>query len=327
MAFEDAKRVAIVGAGGIGRYHAQWWTREKADICAIVGRTDSSTQAAARALLNLKVYPTDLYTDLSTMLDDQSPDIVDVCSPPEFHYAHVKTCLERGCHVLCEKPFVFSESWSSKESVERASELYDLAEGNGLMLSVCTQYAALVPTFMRLWKAERPHEKLSYFKAHLRTHSPTRLPEPGAAWFDLSSHLLSALFAAVPGCRVAWPTVITHFDGYGARGVFEVQMNGRDAIKCDIVTEHSPSSSRKVRYFQFNDCSFNVEGYEAREGVYRAQIATLSGHHIVDDPLHSTIAAFHRGAPIVERENAVATIQTMCRVAELATSAKGGRTW
>lgn len=37
-------------------------------------------------------------------------DAVYVASPHETHYDYVKTALEHGKHVLCEKPMVFQKS-------------------------------------------------------------------------------------------------------------------------------------------------------------------------------------------------------------------------
>lgn len=38
------------------------------------------------------------------------PDFVDICTPPHTHFTIAKQALEKGYHVLCEKPLVISES-------------------------------------------------------------------------------------------------------------------------------------------------------------------------------------------------------------------------
>lgn len=62
-------------------------------------------------------------------------DAVYVASPHETHYDYVKTALEHGKHVLCEKPMVFCK--------RQAEELYRLANDQGciLMEAVKTAYA------------------------------------------------------------------------------------------------------------------------------------------------------------------------------------------
>ena len=38
------------------------------------------------------------------MLDGESPDFVDITSPPAFHAGAARMALEAGAHVLVEKP-------------------------------------------------------------------------------------------------------------------------------------------------------------------------------------------------------------------------------
>lgn len=68
-------------------------------------------------------------------------DAVYVASPHLTHYDYVKKSLERGKHVLCEKPMVLS-------SVQ-ARELYQLAEKNRCVLLEAIK-TAFAPGFIRL---------------------------------------------------------------------------------------------------------------------------------------------------------------------------------
>jgi predicted dehydrogenase len=45
------------------------------------------------------------HVDYRTMLDSEQLDAVSVCTPPFLHCEQVTAALERGLHVLCEKPF------------------------------------------------------------------------------------------------------------------------------------------------------------------------------------------------------------------------------
>ena len=45
------------------------------------------------------------FTDLGKAIDATAPDVVAVSTPPHTHGALSIAALERGCHVLCEKPF------------------------------------------------------------------------------------------------------------------------------------------------------------------------------------------------------------------------------
>jgi predicted dehydrogenase len=94
-------RGAISGFGEVAaRGHLPGWlTRDGVSIVAIHDPVGERRQAAMRLLKNARVYD-----DLGLMLDGESPDFVDVASPPSFHAATIRTALEAGAHVLCEKP-------------------------------------------------------------------------------------------------------------------------------------------------------------------------------------------------------------------------------
>jgi len=65
-----------------------------------------------RMLKNARVYH-----DLDLMLQGESPDFVDIASPPLFHPQAIRSALEAGAHVLCEKPMCLQRG--DLESVKR----------------------------------------------------------------------------------------------------------------------------------------------------------------------------------------------------------------
>lgn len=64
------------------------------------------------------------YTDLEKFYE--SIDSVYIASPHETHYSYIKSALEHGKHVLCEKPMVLKRS--------QAEELFSYAREHGLVL-------------------------------------------------------------------------------------------------------------------------------------------------------------------------------------------------
>lgn len=52
-----------------------------------------------RLIKNVRVYD-----DLELMLDGESPDFVDIASPPAYHAAAARAALAAGAHVIVEKP-------------------------------------------------------------------------------------------------------------------------------------------------------------------------------------------------------------------------------
>lgn len=61
------------------------------------------------------------FTTADEMLRDVKPDIVSICTPVGSHYPLVKTVLEHGSHVLCEKPLA-STSGQAEELIELAAK-------------------------------------------------------------------------------------------------------------------------------------------------------------------------------------------------------------
>lgn len=64
------------------------------------------------------------YDDLEAFFNDV--DVVYVASPHQTHYEYVKSALEHGKHVLCEKPMMLKR--------EQAEEIFRYAKGHGCIL-------------------------------------------------------------------------------------------------------------------------------------------------------------------------------------------------
>jgi predicted dehydrogenase len=95
----DPLRLALVGAGGIGRAHRNAWSKVPgAQIVAVVDVDADRAQAMAADL------SAESFTDAAAMLAAVKPDAVDVCTPPAMHQAPVEAALAAGAHVICEKP-------------------------------------------------------------------------------------------------------------------------------------------------------------------------------------------------------------------------------
>jgi predicted dehydrogenase len=94
-------RGAISGFGEVAaRGHLPgWMTREGVSIVAVQDPIPERRQLAMRLLKGARIYD-----DLGLMLDGESPDFVDIASPPVFHGKAIRAALAAGAHVLCEKP-------------------------------------------------------------------------------------------------------------------------------------------------------------------------------------------------------------------------------
>ena len=92
-------RVAMIGTGGISRVHLDFLkSRDDIEIAALCD-VDEGNLAQRQ-----EVYGGKGFTDFNTMLDEESPDAVWLCTPPDVRRAPLIACADRGIPVLCEKP-------------------------------------------------------------------------------------------------------------------------------------------------------------------------------------------------------------------------------
>lgn len=101
-------RGAIVGCGLIS-------TRKYIPICKrlkskvdLVGICDINEDILKQAASRFGI--SKAYTDFSRMLTDQRPDIVMICTPPATHTKLVIEAIEKGAHVLVEKPMALTSA-------------------------------------------------------------------------------------------------------------------------------------------------------------------------------------------------------------------------
>ncbi len=117
----DQVRVAVVGVGYLGRFHAQKYLALPG--CSLRGVMDSDPERARAVAAELGVPG---FTDLDQLLPEV--DAVSVAVTTSAHHAVAMRCLEAGKHVLVEKPLA--------ATVAEAEELVSLAAGKGVLMQV-----------------------------------------------------------------------------------------------------------------------------------------------------------------------------------------------
>jgi predicted dehydrogenase len=117
-------RVAIIGCGKVADKHVSQIQRMPG--CEIVGACDQE-HLMARQLAERYRIPHH-FADVDAMLATCCPNVVHITTPPQSHHALAKHCLESGCHVYVEKPFVICST--------EAEELVAIAEKSGCKLTV-----------------------------------------------------------------------------------------------------------------------------------------------------------------------------------------------
>jgi predicted dehydrogenase len=100
-------RAGIVGTGFIGAVHVLALRSLGVEVAWEAGRRD----------------------DLAELLDDDRVDVLHVCTPNHVHAAQALAALERGIHVVCEKPLAVSS--------EECAALVAAADEHGVVNAVC----------------------------------------------------------------------------------------------------------------------------------------------------------------------------------------------
>jgi len=91
-------RVAVVGAGWIGREHVVTWPRLGADVVAVCDVELRAAEVAAQSV------GATAYESLDELLDREQLDAVVVCVPPLAHRDAALAVLERRLALYLEKP-------------------------------------------------------------------------------------------------------------------------------------------------------------------------------------------------------------------------------
>ena len=114
-------RCGVIGAGYLGRFHAQKYQMlEQAELVAVCDQTLETADRVAQEL-NVKSYTH--YQEFYGQVD-----AVSIAASTQSHFEIAKDCLLNGIHVLLEKPMT--------ETVLQAQRLIDIAHANRLKLQI-----------------------------------------------------------------------------------------------------------------------------------------------------------------------------------------------
>ena len=268
--------VAVLGAGGIGRHHANWWRVEGAEVVAILGRTPESVQRSADRLKEQYGFAGGCYTDLPTLLREARPAIVDICTPPAVHATQARQALEAGCHVLCEKPLVFDAARTPEALMQEAHALAALAGARGVRFGLCSQFSVAARTCRELRQARAPGA-LRRLAIELRSPARGRAPDPAQTWIDLGPHLVAALQTLVPGGELDWSTVRATAGGHEARFDFSVQAPGAAPVTVHFAVGFTTGEPANVRRVVLNHTPFDLIGEAGPDGHFRMRYRSDDG--------------------------------------------------
>jgi len=186
----DFLKVGLIGCGRIAEHHLRFISRTAgARVVALSDPILTNAQRLAEQYAVKKIHRS--YVE---MLDATALDVIHILTPPELHYQQAMDVIDRGVHVLLEKPCTIYP--------QELEELYRRAEAKGVLL--CPDFIHLFnPIFLEAaalvdgGKLGRPIHIESHLSVDLNTPElqesiglPWRFKLPGGILHDNITHLL-----------------------------------------------------------------------------------------------------------------------------------------
>ncbi|MEM9905328.1 MAG: Gfo/Idh/MocA family oxidoreductase [Cyanobacteria bacterium P01_D01_bin.44] len=124
---KSSLKFGLVGAGAIAQTHVQAF--DNTDLAELTGVADIRIEAAKALAETAKCSSFPSYGAMAEQLD---LDAVIICTPPTTHPEIALYFLNRGIHVLCEKPFSID--------VENARKMTEAAQQNGVLITMASKF-------------------------------------------------------------------------------------------------------------------------------------------------------------------------------------------
>jgi len=304
-------RAAVIGAGYLGRFHAQKYAVvERAELVAIA---DPDPQARERLAAELGVAGVADHRELLGRVD-----AVSVVTPTPLHFAIARDFLDAGVHVLVEKPITVT--------VDEARELVALAAARQRVLQVghLERFNPAIVAVEGLLDRPRFIEsnRLAPFKP--RGTDVSVVLDLMIHDIDLIQNIVGSAVTSIDA--VGAPVFTDEIDIANARIRFA---NGCVA---DVTASRiSMKSERKLRVFQA-DAYLSIDLQQKVLTLVRKGAALVAGEmpkvaieersFDPGDALRDEIESFLRaiesgGRPVVSGEDGLAALETAIRIGEL----------
>lgn len=267
-------RVGVVGVGHIGKNHARLYAGlTSADFTAVFDTNPATAQAIAEEFGTRAVDSLGEFIELV--------DAASIATPTSSHFEVAKALLERGKHLLIEKPIT--------EDPAHASELAELAAQRALVLQV--GHVERFNPVLGALEERLTHPR--FIEAHRLSPYPNRSTDVGVV-LDLMIHDLEIILHLVRSPvqtidAVGVPVLSRGEDIANARLRFE---NG--CVANITSSRISPERMRKIRVFQ-EDAYLSLD-YQTQTGeMFRRTATGITKEPVpieADEPLKRQLASF-----------------------------------
>jgi predicted dehydrogenase len=231
----EKPRVAVIGAGHLGAFHAKVYSllhkRGRISFDAVCDVKKETAKEVG------KKYGVPYYTDYHDIID--KVDAVSIVVPTSLHYEVAKEFLNAGVHLLIEKPIT--------KTLEEADELIEIAKEKGLLIQV-----GHIERFNSAVRAIEPLLSKPKFIECQRLGSiqkKNRIKDVGVV-LDLMIHDIDIILGLVNSKvkhieAVGISTVSDHEDLANVRLTFQ-----NDVIADITASRVTKEETRKIRIFQ-----------------------------------------------------------------------------
>ena len=262
-----SSRVAVVGYGVMGRYHAMnYASLPGAELVAVVD-PDPDRRLSAQIELGVAAF-----TTVAALLAEGQVDAASVATPTSLHYSVTKQLLTAGVHVLVEKPVA--------TRVEEARELAELSRRKSLVLQV-----GHITRFYGSVEKLRSEVQQPYLIEARRLVASTRVKDVGVI-LDLMIHDIDIVLGLVTGDVVKVSAVGRCLNGSPHEDVAAAQVVFEDGCIARLLASRvAPDAERSLLVAERERTvrvDFAKEPY-AELAVYRTPgQATSPGHVMLD---------------------------------------------
>ena len=194
--------VAIIGPGrskqGTGPYIAKAFNEQGINVGAVVSSALESAIHSAKKLSHEYAINCHAYSSLGELLENETIDIVAICSPSTTHHQYLQPAIEAGCHIFCEKPFW----WPATEVVTaidiqnitvETTKLVQLCKVKNVVLQLNTHWPFTLPTYYQIFPQQNQiTQTVKTFSMWLSPQSTNK-----NMVIDAAPHLLSMLYMLV----------------------------------------------------------------------------------------------------------------------------------
>jgi predicted dehydrogenase len=269
-----ALRVGVVGVGHIGKNHARLYAENgTADFTAIF---DIDAANAAAVAAQYSVQAANSLEEFADLIDAAS-----VATPTQSHFEIGRALLEKGKHLLIEKPIA--------NDTAEATALAEMAAARRLVLQV--GHVERFNPVLRALEARLSHPR--FIEAHRLSPFPNRSTDIGVV-LDLMIHDLEIILHLVRAPvqtidAVGVPVLSRREDIANARIRFE---NG--CVANITSSRISPERMRKIRVFQ-EDAYLSLDYQNQTGEIYRRVGSGIERSEVEierEEPLKRQILAF-----------------------------------